>query len=61
MKVKKNIMFILETNKLKLIPLDAHNLRYSIENRRKMERNLGVKITDTELEEPVKTALLRWF
>ena len=57
MKVKKNIMFILETNKLKLIPLDAHNLRYSIENRRKMERNLGVKITDTELEEPVKTAM----
>jgi len=40
-------MFILETEKLKLIPLDAHNLRYSIEDRRKMERNLGVKITDT--------------
>jgi len=57
MKVKKNIMFILETNKLKLIPLDAHKLRYSIENRRKMERNLGVKITDTELEEPVKKAM----
>ena len=50
-------MFILETNKLKLIPLDAHNLRYSIEDHRKMERNLGVKITDTELEEPVKTAM----
>ena len=50
-------MFILETNKLKLIPLDAHNLRYSIEDRRKMERNLGVKITDTELEEPVKEAM----
>lgn len=50
-------MFILETEKLKLIPLAAHNLRYSIEDRRKMERNLGVKITDTELEEPVKTAM----
>ncbi len=50
-------MFILETNKLKLIPLDAHNLRYSIEDRRKMERNLGVKITDTKLEEPVKEAM----
>jgi len=50
-------MFILETNKLKLIPLDAHNLRYSIEDRRKMERNLGVKITDTELEEPVKEVM----
>ena len=50
-------MFILETKKLKLIPLNVHNLRYSIEDRRKMERNLGVKITDTELEEPVKKAM----
>jgi len=50
-------MFILETKKLKLIPLDAQNLRWSIEDRGKMERNLGVKITDTELEEPVKTAM----
>jgi len=50
-------MFILKTNKLKLIPLDVYNLRYSIEDRRKMERNLGVKITDTELEEPVKKAM----
>jgi len=50
-------MFILETERLKLIPLDVHNLRYSIENRQKMERNLGVKITDTELEEPVKKAM----
>jgi len=50
-------MFILETKKLKLIPLDAQNLRWSIEDHGKMERNLGVKITDTELEEPVKTAM----
>ncbi len=50
-------MFILETKKLKLIPLDTQNLRWSIDDRRKMERNLGVKITDTELEEPVKTAM----
>jgi len=50
-------MFSLETEKLKLIPLDVHNLRYSIEDRRKMERNLGVKITDTELEKPVKKAM----
>ncbi len=50
-------MFILETEKLKLIPLDAQNLRWSIEDRQKMERNLGVKITDTELEEPVKKAM----
>ena len=54
---KRNKMFILETKKLKLIPLDAQNLRYSIEDHRKMERNLGVKITDIELEEPVKTAM----
>jgi len=47
----------LETEKLKLIPLNVHNLRYLIEDRRKMERNLGVKITDTELEEPVKEAM----
>jgi len=50
-------MFILETEILKLIPLDVNNLRYSIEDRRKMESNLGVKITDTELEEPVKEAM----
>lgn len=50
-------MFILETEKLKLIPLNAQNLRWSIEDRQKMERNLGVKITDTELEEPVKKAM----
>jgi RimJ/RimL family protein N-acetyltransferase len=50
-------MFILEAEKLKLIPLDAQNLRWSIEDRQKMERNLGVKITDTELEEPVKKAM----
>ena len=50
-------MFILETEKLKLISLDAQNLRWSIEDRQKMEKNLGVKITDTELEEPVKKAM----
>jgi RimJ/RimL family protein N-acetyltransferase len=54
---KRNKMFILETEKLKLIPLDARNLRWSIEDRRKMENNLGVKITDTELEEPAKKAM----
>jgi len=50
-------MFILETERLKLIPLDAQNLRWSIKDRQKMERNLGVKITDVKLEEPVKTAM----
>jgi len=55
--IKRNKMFILETERLKLISLDAQNLRWSIEDRRKMERNLGVKITDTELEELVKTAM----
>ena len=54
---KRNKMFILDTEKLKLIPLDAQNLRWSIEDRRKMEKNLEVKITDTELEEPVKKAM----
>ena len=54
---KRNKMFSLETKKLKLIPLDVLNLRYSIEDRRKMESNLGVKISDTELEEPVKEAM----
>ena len=50
-------MLILETKKLKLISLDAQNLRWSIEDRQKMEKNLEVKITDTELEEPVKKAM----
>jgi len=50
-------MFILETEKLKLIPLDDYNLRLLVKDRRKMERNLGVKITDTELEESEIIAL----
>lgn len=50
-------MFILETERLKLIPLDDYNLRLLVKDRQKMERNLGVKITDTKLEEPVKTAM----
>ena len=50
-------MFILETERLKLIPLDVQNFKWSIEDRRKMESNLGVEITDTELEEPVKKAM----
>ena len=54
---KRNKMFILETEKLKLIPLDANNLRYSIEDRQKMEWNLRVKITDTELEKPLSEAM----
>jgi len=54
---KRNKMFILETEKLKLIPLNAQNLRWSIKDRQKMERNLEVKITDVKLEEPVKTAM----
>jgi len=50
-------MFILENKRLKLIPLDDYNLRLLVKDRRKMEKNLGVKITDTELEEPVKEAM----
>jgi RimJ/RimL family protein N-acetyltransferase len=50
-------MFILETKKLKLIPLNDYNLRLLVKDRRKMERNLGVKINDTELEESEIIAL----
>jgi RimJ/RimL family protein N-acetyltransferase len=50
-------MFILETKKLKLIPLDDYNLRLLVKDRQKMERNLGVKINDTELEESEIIAL----
>jgi len=50
-------MFILETKELKLIPLDDYNLRLLIKDRQKMERNLGVKINDTELGEPEIIAL----
>jgi ribosomal-protein-alanine N-acetyltransferase len=55
---RENQRFILETEILKLIPLDVHNLRYSIIDRRKMERNLGVKTTDTELEDAVREAMM---
>jgi len=50
-------MFILETKRLKLIPLDDYNLRLLVKDRQKMERNLGVKINDIELEESEIIAL----
>ncbi len=50
-------MFILENKRLKLIPLDDYNLRLLVKDRQKMERNLGVKINDTELEESEIIAL----
>ena len=50
-------MFELKTERLRLIALNLENLRLFIENRQKMEKNLGLKITGEILDEHVKKAM----
>jgi RimJ/RimL family protein N-acetyltransferase len=40
-----------------MIPLDKDNLRLLIEDRRKMEENLGLVISNVEIEDSVKDAM----
>ena len=47
----------LETERLKLIPLQAHNLTLSVENYGEMETDLGTIITNTMLDEEMKYAM----
>ena len=48
---------ILESEMLKIIPLDEENLRLLIENRRTMGNNLGVKVTNIKPERTVIIAM----
>jgi len=50
-------MIKLESERLTLIPLQAQNLVSSLENYEKMETDLGVKITNTILDDEMKYAM----
>lgn len=47
----------LETERLKLLPLDANNLALSVEDYSKMESDLGLKVTNTILDDEMKYAM----
>ncbi len=50
-------MFELQTERLRLMRLNLENLRLFIEDRQKMEKNLGLKINGEVLEKHVKKAM----
>ena len=50
-------MIKLETERLYLFPLNSNNLALSIENYGKMETNLGLRVTDTILDDEMKYAM----
>jgi ribosomal-protein-alanine N-acetyltransferase len=49
-------MLQLTTERLKIIPLDVENFRLYINDTNKMEKNLGLRITNKEWDENVKGA-----
>ncbi|GAA0116097.1 GNAT family N-acetyltransferase [Clostridium senegalense] len=49
-------MFEINTERLRLIPLDIKNYKLYLEDTDKMEENLGLTITNTIIEEPLRTA-----
>jgi ribosomal-protein-alanine N-acetyltransferase len=50
-------LFALESDRLQMIPLYKDNLRLLIEDRQKMEENLGLVISNVENEDSVKDAM----
>ena len=52
-------MFDLQTERLRLIPLNLEALRLLLDDRQKMERYLGLTVTDVVLDEPVRQAIER--
>lgn len=46
-----------ETERLELLPLDSNNLFLSTKNFQYMEKNLGLSITDTKLDEEMRYAM----
>lgn len=54
---KKVINYSLETERLKLIPLQSHQLALSLDNYRQMQRDLGLTVTDAFLDEEMQYAM----
>lgn len=50
-------MFQLYTARLRLIPLDLAHLRLLLEDRQRLERELGLAVTDVVLEGPLRRAV----
>ena len=50
-------MIKLETERLNLLPLQAHNLALSVENYGKMETDLGLRVTNTIFDDEMKYAI----
>jgi len=50
-------MMKLETQRLNLLPLQAHDLALSVENYGKMETDLGLRVTNTILDDEMKYAM----
>ncbi|OOM81942.1 hypothetical protein CLPUN_06960 [Clostridium puniceum] len=50
-------MIKLETERLNLLPLQAHNLTLALEDYKKMQTDLGLRITNTVLDEEMKYAM----
>lgn len=50
-------MIKIETKRLELLPLDSDNLLLSTENFQAMEKNLGLSITDTKLDDDMQYAM----
>ncbi|MFD1176675.1 GNAT family N-acetyltransferase [Paenibacillus puldeungensis] len=50
-------MIKLETERLNLLPLQVHNLTLALEDYEKMQSDLGLRITNTVLDEEMKYAM----
>ncbi|QAA35064.1 GNAT family N-acetyltransferase [Clostridium manihotivorum] len=48
---------VLETERLSLLPLQSHQLKLSLDNYAKMQYDLGLRVTDTELDEEMQYAM----
>ncbi|WP_160680671.1 GNAT family N-acetyltransferase [Clostridium sp. C8-1-8] len=53
----KNESFVLETERLSLLPLQSHQLKLSLDNYSKMQADLGLRTIDTELDEDMQYAM----
>ncbi len=54
-------MFELQTERLRLIPLNSENLKLYLEDPKKLEKKLGLKITNVALEGHIKEAVKEMF
>ena len=49
----------LNTERLRLIPLNLENMKLLIKSKSKLEEKLGLKVTNSIIEEPLKSALIK--